>query len=100
MKLACLIQNHRRKFLRENIPDSIDDNPETIKRLCVLLRLAVLMNRSRFNTALPDIRIKVDKSLIKLKFPEDWLETHPLTHADLDTENNYLTNAGFTFKYQ
>jgi exopolyphosphatase/guanosine-5'-triphosphate,3'-diphosphate pyrophosphatase len=100
IKLATLVQNHRRKFLRENIRASIDDNPETIKYLCIILRLAVLLNRNRIYTALPKIRIKADKNLIKLKFPEEWLETHPLTQADLETEYAYLTNADFTLKYQ
>jgi exopolyphosphatase / guanosine-5'-triphosphate,3'-diphosphate pyrophosphatase len=100
IKLATLVQNHRRKFLRENIPASIDDDPETIGYLCIILRLAVLLNRSRIYTALPKIRIKAEKNLIKLKFPEEWLETHPLTQADLETEYGYLANADFTLKYQ
>jgi exopolyphosphatase / guanosine-5'-triphosphate,3'-diphosphate pyrophosphatase len=99
-KLACLVQNHRRKFLREDTPLSIEDNPEVIKRLCILLRLSVLLNRSRFYTALPKIRIKAEKNSIKLSFPKNWLETHPLTLADLETEYTYLENAGFTLKYQ
>lgn len=99
-RLATLVQNHRRKFLRDNILLSPDDNPEKIKHLCILLRLAVLLNRSRFYTGLPDIRIKAETNSIKLKFPKNWLETHPLTLADLETEYTYLSDAGFTLTYQ
>ena len=99
-RLATLVQNHRRKFLRDTISLSVEDNPEKIKYLCILLRLAVLLNRSRFYTALPVIRIKAETNSIKLKFPKNWLETHPLTLADLETEYTYLLDAGFTLTYQ
>ncbi len=99
-RLAKLVRNHRRKFLRDNISLSTEDNPEAIKRLCILLRLAVLLNRSRSFAALPDIQIKTELNSIKLKFPKNWLETHPLTLADLETEAAYLLGAGFTLKYQ
>jgi len=73
---------------------------DRITRLCLLLRLAVVLRRSRHMTALPEIRIRVSKDTIKLRFPENWLKGEPLTLTDLDTEAAYIARAGFTLKYQ
>ena len=34
--------------------------------------------------------MKAGRRKLRLKFPEGWLDAHPLTHADLETESNYL----------
>jgi exopolyphosphatase/guanosine-5'-triphosphate,3'-diphosphate pyrophosphatase len=34
--------------------------------------------------------------VVQLRFPERWLDDHPLTRADLDEERRYLKRAGFT----
>ena len=59
-------------------------------RLCVLLRLAVVLHRSRSNSNLPEIRIRVNKNRVNLDFPPDWLDKHPLTLVDLGTEQDFL----------
>ena len=64
-------------------------------RLTVLLRLAVLMNRSRSKVPLPQARLKVDGGEIQFALPKDWLLKNPLTVADLEREARYLGNAGF-----
>jgi len=59
-------------------------------RLCVLLRLAVVLHRSRSNSNLPEIRIRVNKNRVNLDFPSEWLEQYPLTLVDLSTEQDFL----------
>jgi len=61
----------------------------------VILRLAVILHRSRSDTALPDFKIISDKNKIELRIEQAWLELHPLTQADLEQEQIYLSSAEF-----
>ena len=62
----------------------------------MILRLAVLLNRSRTEDALPDgFKIKVEGARIILSAAEGWLENSPLTMEDLILEQDYLSTAGF-----
>lgn len=98
--LAQLVRNHRRKFISpaDNLfPEPLSSH---MLHLCVLFRLAVLINRSRHMTLLPEVRIKVDGTRVNLKFPADWLAGEPLTSADLETESGYLERMGISLDYQ
>lgn len=59
-------------------------------RLAILLRLAVLLNRSRRDVAIPAIRIEVADTRVSLEFERGWLEDNPLTVADLAREQSRL----------
>jgi exopolyphosphatase / guanosine-5'-triphosphate,3'-diphosphate pyrophosphatase len=59
-------------------------------RLCVLLRLAVLLHRNRTEDPLPLARVAADEAAITLTFPAGWLDAHPLTQLDLSEEIEYL----------
>lgn len=93
--LAIMIRNHRRKFALAEIELLAKPYQKVAKHLCVLLRLATLLNHSRGAVELPDIRVKVEENSLKLKFPENWFEAHPLTFDDLAAETDYLQAAGF-----
>lgn len=97
--LATLIRNHRRKLNVEDFRSSPDNGSERLLRLCVLLRLAGVLNRSRSNTPLPAIEIYAEAKSLEICFPDGWLEAHPLTGVDLETEVEYLSNAGYTLTY-
>ena len=90
IKLAMLVRSHRRKFPLEEFEPITPSRRVSIMRLCVLLRLAVVLHRSRSNSNLPKIRINVNKNRINLDFPPDWLDKHPLTLVDLGTEQDFL----------
>ena len=68
-------------------------------RLCILQRLAVLLNRSRSSLELPEIRVEVGESSIRLEFPQGWLDDNPLTITDLERERNYLEQVGYDLTY-
>ncbi len=65
-------------------------------RLSILLRLAVLINRSRSSEQMPAITLKVKKRSLVIVFPAAWLADNPLTLADLQREQGYLQQAGFS----
>jgi exopolyphosphatase/guanosine-5'-triphosphate,3'-diphosphate pyrophosphatase len=88
--LARLVRAHRRKipadlFDRLNVPW-----PARIQRAAVLLRVAVLLNRGRSDSRLPEFEAVAGKRSLTLRFPDGWLEAHPLTRADLDEEATLL----------
>jgi len=97
--LSLLIQTHRRKLK----PSLFDTLPEAMRqiaiRLIALLRLAVLLRRSRSDhDTLPSTITALDNKLT-LQFPDGWLDAHPLTHADLGQERKYLKSVGLKLRY-
>lgn len=71
---------------------------ESALRLAILLRLAVLLNRSRSKLALPNIRVVAGSDSLELVFPEGWLAVNPLTIADLDRERGFLELVGYRLR--
>lgn len=91
--LAALVGAHRRRFRNEyfeRLP-----RQESAQQLCVLLRLAVLLNRNRDRREVPKIELTAAKRKLSLQFPQDWLETRPLLLADLVREQAALAVVGF-----
>ncbi len=89
--LATLIRSHRRRFPTDACQNCSPSDQIKLQHLCILLRLAVLVHRSRTLTVqIPEIVLQVTSKDIKVKFPPRWLEKHPLTQADLEQERDYL----------
>ena len=96
--LAALVRSHRRKLplkLYKELPKRIG---KLVPKLAVLLRLGVILNRSRGANASCDFTLQADDKRIKLKFPTGWLKQQPLTRADLELEAEYLYAAGFVLE--
>lgn len=94
--LSGLVLNQRGKFV-EDIFDEFDGSSRTVMPyLTVLLRLAVRIHRGRdLENVDPILRLEADKT-IHLQFENNWLEAHPLTLVDLESEATKLAKAGFT----
>jgi len=97
--LATLILNHRQKFRTNSFENLVTRAQIPGLRLCILLRLAVLLHRGRTDEQVPNASIQVDDSDIMLRLPDNWLEQHSLTHADLKKECQFLNHAGFSLSY-
>jgi exopolyphosphatase/guanosine-5'-triphosphate,3'-diphosphate pyrophosphatase len=91
--LAALVHGHRRKFPKAVFKALPKGSIRSAWRLCVLLRLAVLLHRGRSSERLPPIRLQARKDFVELRFPPGWLGAHPLTRADLETEAANLQKA-------
>ena len=98
--LAALIHGHRRKFPSAEFDALPRRLVESGKRLCVLLRLAALLHRSRSDTAPPEVRLAAEKEVLQIDFPPAWLDSHPLTVADLQLEARYLSAAGIKIGFR
>jgi exopolyphosphatase/guanosine-5'-triphosphate,3'-diphosphate pyrophosphatase len=88
--LALIVRSHRRKISLEGLESLADDTRQKICHLIVLLRLAVVLNRSRAGHAYKELKMSCKENRIKMKFPDNWLATHPLTEADLALEADYM----------
>lgn len=89
--LAALVRLHRGKFATADEPPKGWGEP--LRRLAMLLRLAVLLHRSRSPGLEPPVALKVRGRQLDLSFPLQWLAQHPLTQADLELEAQYLATA-------
>lgn len=97
--LATLIYNHRRKFTQSHFTRLAEYRECSTRYWTILLRLAVLLHRSRGTDALPDFKLIADKKKLKIQFPETWLEAHQLTYTDLEQETQHLATADFILEY-
>lgn len=92
--LAIMVRAHRRKFPQDEFEAINGVIRDSILRLSILLRIAIIIHRGRTDSVLPEIQISVRQNEINLMFDQGWLSGHPLTHADLESEKNYLHAAG------
>ncbi len=97
-ELGLLVRGHRRKFPLSEFDLQDRERRSELLRLCVLLRLAVVLHRGRRTEALPVIDLSVNDKKINLRFPTDWLERHALTTADLEQEAEFLKGVGYILK--
>ncbi len=96
--LAMLVRSHRRKIPKTFSGTNSQLKKSTIKKLCVILRLAVLLQRPRANRTDLAVECFANKRRVTLKFPIDWLDLHPLTKADLVREKLQLRNSGIDLR--
>lgn len=92
--LAALIMGHRRKMSAAYFRQLPPEKSQMAMKLCVLLRLAVRLHRSRSPEPLPRFKFTVSDKHLDIDFPDDWLRQHPLTVADLEDEHNRLQAVG------
>ena len=97
--LATIVRVHRKKISAGIFNELPAPWHKQAIYLTLVLRLAILLHRSRDETALPSFKITIDKSKISLKFPKLWLEQAPLTQADLLQESDYLKAAGYKLEF-
>jgi exopolyphosphatase/guanosine-5'-triphosphate,3'-diphosphate pyrophosphatase len=96
--LAALVAAHRRKIDEQTLANVPARWQTALFRLIVLLRLAVLLNRSRSPVVLPPFELTVSAQQLELRFPKSWLADNPLTQADLVQEQTWLQERGFELR--
>jgi len=99
-RLAILIHSQRRKFPLADLKTLSVHCFHQIIYQSIILRLAVLFNRGRSNKTLPALQITAQSDSINLKFPENYLDNFPLTHADLKREQKYLKVVDFNLEME
>ena len=97
--LAAQVLAHRRKLPVQEIQSLPLAVRECVRRLCVILRLAVLLHRGRSADSKPNPQLQVQGNALSLSFPDDWLENHPLTRLELEQEAGLLATAGIALEF-
>jgi exopolyphosphatase/guanosine-5'-triphosphate,3'-diphosphate pyrophosphatase len=64
----------------------------------VLFRLVIVLTADRHSSE-PAFSLEVDERSLKLHFPEQWIDAHPLTRANLEAEQYYLKKVGFKLSF-
>jgi exopolyphosphatase/guanosine-5'-triphosphate,3'-diphosphate pyrophosphatase len=91
--LAFLVRAHRRRYPEDERRELFLGQRRTARALSVLLRLAVLLHRSRSEQPLPEFTLRADEDSLRIEFPRGWLAAHPLTAMDLAEEAERLRDA-------
>jgi len=89
--LAMLIRTHRRKFLKSYFQSLPAHWQLRARRLTILLRLAVVLHRSRSPQPVPRLQLAASENSLIVKFPKGWLARHPLARTDLEQEKTFLS---------
>ena len=96
--LSLLIRYHRQKIHLDELESFSLKYRKKVLRLIVILRIAVVLNRSKPEYQKPDYVLESKKQSLILKFPEHWFDDNPLTIADLESEVDYLKSVGIKLK--
>lgn len=98
--LATLVRGHRKRFK----PAVFEPLPAELRlparRLCILLRLAVLLQRGRAEEEPPLIHAAAGEERLRLSFAAGYLDDRPLTRADLAAERALLAETGFILDFE
>ena len=92
--LAAMLRNQRRGLHLASFDKLPDRLMAGALRCALLLRLAVLLHRSHDREPLPVVELDVDGDQLQLRLSRRWLDAHPLTRADLETEREHLQEIG------
>jgi len=99
--LACIVAGHRGRFSRNSFYDEIPGSwSRRAKRLTVLLRLAVLLNRSRAGDNGSELALRAKGRKISVRVPRARADSEPLTWADLEREVKLLADASLEMKLE
>jgi len=97
--LAYLIEEQRSELSQSSLASIPSKWQKPALRLAILLRLAVLLNRSRSKVELPKFAVEATKRGLELRFPPGWLAANPLTITDLEREQQYLAAVRYDLNF-
>jgi len=97
--LAWLIASQRSGFEKTRLRALPSVWQDRALSLSILLRIAVLLNRSRGPLDLTGIEATAGDQTLKLTFPKGWLEANPLTVADLLREQEFVATVGRALEF-
>jgi exopolyphosphatase/guanosine-5'-triphosphate,3'-diphosphate pyrophosphatase len=92
--IALLIRGHKGGFPVFALASFESVDSERIKRLAILLRLAVILERTRTDADSPHVTIRGAGNEVGLTIEQQWLEDHALSCRELEWERDRLASAG------
>jgi exopolyphosphatase/guanosine-5'-triphosphate,3'-diphosphate pyrophosphatase len=97
--LATLVLSHRGRIRLEQLSAVATSRFDALLRTILLLRLAARLHRGRSDSMSPNIKTHVSENSIQLLFPPGWLDSVPLTRADLTAESHAFATAGYALTF-
>jgi len=97
--MATLVGCQRRKIRGNALDDVLPHLHEKVRRLVMLLRLAVVFNRARRDNMVPEFAIAVSGDAVQLVFAGNWIGQQALLLADLQQEQDIWKKAGCTLEF-
>jgi exopolyphosphatase/guanosine-5'-triphosphate,3'-diphosphate pyrophosphatase len=97
--LGLLLRLQRGK-LRPELIEALPRRQQGIELVIVLLRIAIILERSRDWDVTRKLNIKLDGHNIRLKFAKKYLKNHPLTKGDLQQEIQEVAKIGFELSFK
>ncbi len=91
--VSLLVRGHRRGLGADRFRELGEDG-EGLLRLCIILRLAILLFRNREDDA-PILTFTAGERSLQIIFPDGWLQARSLTQADFEQEAQWLAKAGY-----
>jgi len=96
--LALLVRFHRRKIEQDAFENLHEDEQDRLLKLLSLLRLAALMHRARTDESLDEVNVRIKEGQITITAAQQWLDEHPLTSAELQSEAERLMHVNIQLK--
>lgn len=101
--LSAMLVNHRGKYSSKVLEPIDQELRQQVLYLTVLLRLAVRVHRGRDLEKLePELQIIIgeENTQLTLIFADKWLDEHPLSRLDLESEAKRLAPIGFELSFK
>ncbi len=98
--LAWLVGNHRKKIIPNDQQNWRLYRQDKLLKICILLRLSVLLTQQRQLAELPQITVSVIDEVISIALPKKWRLENPLILADLQTEKQNLAELNFELAFR
>lgn len=93
--LWAMVRSHRNAFKCHRFNNAPGKLPEKVRKLTILLRLAIRLNRNRLDDQVPQVELHGSGQTLEVRFPKGWLEGLPLTQVVLAEEAEWLREAGY-----
>jgi exopolyphosphatase/guanosine-5'-triphosphate,3'-diphosphate pyrophosphatase len=94
--IALLVRGHRGGFPLFAFASFPVTAAIRLKRLAILLRLAVIFERTRTDVDSPNVTVEVRDDRIDVSVAANWLADHALSRAELEWERERLATAAVT----
>ena len=96
--MSVLVRCQRKKISEKFFSGLPEKDQKTALRLAILLRLALMLHRSRKDETAAIEQVIASENTLTLQFAQHELINHPLQRASLEQEAKYLKNVGFNLK--
>lgn len=90
LKLSVIVALLRRKLKNEWLQKLSSKQLQKLLPILVIFRAATLLNRPRTDENIELKSIELSNKQVTIEFKKNWLQNHPLTHEDLQSEAKYL----------